>query len=280
MKRFSDIVSISSDINHASTGNQVRGVLIRKEENVTLPSGRTLFRRRKEGENTMLIGVTQLVAEFLTGKRTNKIEVLTLDKDLESTITATSSIVKNDLNYCGVMLCNGGADGAVVKAVNRYAPGFTAATRIPWRMVKKSADDPNTLYQTYACRSVEGNDVKYYLKKLKKLDWVNRTVDGEQKLTNRPENSLSGSVAVETVIQTEFAITLQDLTEYYRSIGENVRRKFSTICLFIGNTVNVLINGSTYQDHRNLLCANQLNIEEEYLKQNKEAEYEYNVHFR
>ena len=106
MKRFSDIVSISSDINHASTGNQVRGVLIRKEENITLPSGKTLFRRRKEGENTMLIGVTQLVAEFLTGKRTNKIEVLTLDKDLESSITATSSVVKSDLNYCGVMLCN------------------------------------------------------------------------------------------------------------------------------------------------------------------------------
>ena len=106
MKRFSDIVNISSDINHASTGNQVRGVLIRKEENVTLPSGRTLFRRRKEGENTMLIGVTQLVAEFLTGKRTNKIEVLTLDKDLESTITATSSIVKNDLPNSFILKVN------------------------------------------------------------------------------------------------------------------------------------------------------------------------------
>jgi len=56
--------------------------------------------------------------------------------------------------------------------------------------------------------------------------------------------------------------------------------KFSTICLLIGNTVNVQLSGSTYTDHRNLLVANQLNIEEEYLKQNKEAEYEYNVHFR
>jgi len=94
-------------------------------------------------DDTMLIGVTQLLAEFLTGKRTNKIQVLTLDEDLKTTITPTSSIVKNELNYCGVMLCNGGADGAVVKAVNRYAPGFTAATRIPWRMVKKASDDPN-----------------------------------------------------------------------------------------------------------------------------------------
>ena len=169
MKRFNDVMNISSDINQPISGNQVRGVLIRKEENITLPSGKTLFRRRKEGENTMLIGVTQHIAEYLTGKRTNKIEILTLDKDLESTITATSSVVKPDLNYCGVMLCNGGADGAVVKAVNRYAPGFTSATRIPWRMVKKSQDDPNTLFQTYACRSVEGTDVKYYLKKFVSL---------------------------------------------------------------------------------------------------------------
>lgn len=280
MRKLDDILSFSSSLDDPKHSNEVRGVLIKKEDNVILPSGRTLFRRTKSGENTMLIGVTQLLAEFLTGKRTNKIQVLTLDEDLKTTITPTSSIVKNELNYCGVMLCNGGADGAVVKAVNRYAPGFTAATRIPWRMVKKASDDPNTLYQNYAGRSVEGNDVKYYLKKLKKIDWVNRTVDGEQKLTDRPENSLSGSVAVETVIQTEFNITLQDMAEYYKSIGENVRRKFSTICLFIGNTVNVQLNGSTYTDHRNLLVANQLNIEEEYLKQNKEAEYEYNVHFR
>jgi len=45
------------------------------------------------------------------------------------------------------------------------------------------------------------------------------------------------------------------MAEYYKSIGENVRRKFSTICLFIGNTVNVQLNGSTYTDHRNLLVA-------------------------
>ena len=32
----------------------------------------------------MLIGVTQLLAEFLTGKRTNKIQVLTLDEDLKN----------------------------------------------------------------------------------------------------------------------------------------------------------------------------------------------------
>lgn len=287
IRRLDDIVGVSSTIgserrayNTKGTGNRIKGVLMQKSEDIVLPSGRVLFEKRKAGENTMLIGATQMIAKAFTGNTTGEIKILTLDEDLKTTITPQKTVVREEQVYCGVMLCNGGADGSVVKAVYRYMPGFTSANRIPWRVVPTASEDVSVMYQDYACRSVEGSNAKYYLKKLKNITWLNRTIDGETPLTDRPDQQLSGNVAVETVIKTEFDIKLEDMAEHYASIGENVRRKFSTIGLYLGNTVTCEVNGKSGQDHRKLICANQLNIEEEFLKQNKEAKYEYNIHIR
>ena len=43
MRKLDDILSFSSSLDDPKHSNEVRGVLIKKEDNVTLPSGRTLL---------------------------------------------------------------------------------------------------------------------------------------------------------------------------------------------------------------------------------------------
>lgn len=283
MRTFNDTVSVSSSIGplcykdcHGQSGNYIKGVVTRKEEPIVLPSGRTLFKRRKSGENTMLIGVTQEIAHFLVGSG-RKITIKTLDGVLHTGLTSQTSVTKEQLIYCGVALSNGGAEGNVVHAVDRYGKGFDESSLIPWRVVNTSGEQQADLYRDYGCRVVSGSNAKYYIKKLKSVTFVNRTIDGETTLEDNPDVQLSGHEAVETVIKTGFTVELEDLAEHYRTLGDVNARKFSKISLFIGKTVNVT---GGYQDYRNLICANQLNIEEEYLKQNKKAEYEYLIHIR
>lgn len=285
-KQFHDVLVVSSSscanrnksYHMNQSGNHIKGVLTSVEADITLPSGRKLFTRKKAGENTMLIGATQKIAKYLVGSGT-EIKIHTLDEELKSTLTAQQTVSKEDQVYCGVLLSNGGAEGSVVNAVDRYGCGFDKASMIPWRIVPTTSENAGELYKDYACRSVEGSDAKYYLKKLKSVTFLNRTIDGETQLTDRPDQQLSGHEAVETIIKTGFTITLEDLAEYYKTLGDVQQRKFSKISLFLGNTITVNVNGS-HSDHRKLMCANQLNIEEEYLKQNKEATYDYTIHIR
>lgn len=284
IKKFDDFLYVSSssanlDKNYnLASGNTIKGVVSKETEDIVLPSGRILFKKRKCGENTMLIGATQHIAHYLVGKG-SKITINTLDNELKTGLTATQTTTNNSLVYCGVALSNGGADGDVVNKVDRYGCGFDKASLIPWRIVPTAGENGANMYKDYACRVVEGSNAKYYLKKLKEVSFVNRTIDGETTLTNNPHLQLSGHEAVETVIMTSFKVTLEDLAEHYKTLGNVQKRKFSKISLFLGNTVTVNVGGNQ-TDHRQLLCANQLNIEEEYLKQNKEATYDYAIHLR
>lgn len=277
MKRFSDIVYVKDCVG-SNKGNTVVGI-VNKVENVTLPSGKTLFTRFEVGRNTMLVGGTQHLAQHLTGLTTG-VKIHTLDEELKSVITPTQAVTKESQIVCAIGLSNGGAEGAVVYEVPRYGCGFKKSSLIPFRMVPSANDDPQTFYADYCCRTVENGNAVYYLKKIKNLETYSRTIETQTRLEDRPDLGLSGNTAVETVIVSTFSITLEDLAEYYASLGDTTRRKFSTISLFIGNTVSVSLSGQTCVDHRKLMVTNQLNVEEEYLKANKSADYEYTVHFR
>lgn len=277
MKRFSDICLIQSSTGNLKKSNEIIGKLTRLD-NIDLPSGKTLFTRRTD-ENTTLVGGTELLANYLTGLDEG-IKIHTLDEELKAVITPTVAVTRESQIICAIGLSNGGAEGSVVYSVPRYMPGFTKSTLIPFRMIPVANDDPATYLADYCCRTVEDSYAKYYLKRLKTVEKYSRTVEAQTRLEDRPDLYLTGDTAVETIILTNFTITNEDLAEYYASLGDTTRRKFSAISLFIGNLVSVNVNGTVATDHRKLLVTNQLYVEEEYLKSNKSADYEYTVHFR
>jgi len=275
MKKLIDNVNVSDKV---SSGNTVEGTLYQCD-NVVNERGKVVLRRRPVAKNTLIIGGTQMVARQLVENPGTAITIRTLDAELADVMTPVTSVRNSKQYICAIGVFNGGATNNLVTVVDRSGCGFTKANLIPFRMFDESKDNIATMLEDYACRTVEDGYSKYYLKKLKDVTVVNRTVD-KVDLPDRPDINTPNHTSVETVIQFSFSIDLDDLAEYYASIGETLERKFSSIAVFVGNKVDCNVNKHTGIDHRELMATNVLNIKEESLNDNRKLEYQYEIVFR
>lgn len=270
-----DTVSVSDKI--GQHGNTIQGTLYRTD--VVTENGVSVLKRTKVADNTIIIGGTQMIARALVESPGTPIDIHTLDAELSDVITPYTSVQNDKQFICAFGVFNGGANGKLVANVDRSGCGFTKANLIPFRMMDSSKDNITTMMEDYACRTVEGSNVKYYLKKIKNIQVVNRTVDGVE-LPNRPDINTPVHTAVETVIKFQLTISLEDLAEYYASIGETLSRKFSSIGIFVGNKVDCNINGHAGTDHRKLMVTNALNINEEIMSDNKMSVFNYEIVYK
>lgn len=149
---------------------------------------------------------------------------------------------------------------------------------VPFRVVANPLTGTDAT-QYFGKQTMDGNYTAYYLKKFKSQTIKHFYTTGENLSTETPvtnadiNTTTSSSGPIESVIEIELNIGVDDVKEYFEKMGNVEKARFTTITTYSGEFV-----GGETKDFRDVRMFSKINIPTEYLSISKDLHILYRIY--